>query len=124
MSAKEYPFLNQIVQNDIYVDDCLSGENTEELTLDKADQLELVPNRGVFSLKEVTFNKRDPPSNLSADDCSVNMVGMKCFPKEDMVSLDIGVLNFPKKQRGKKAVQGRNTISFNLTIRECDCNGT
>ena len=40
-SAKEYPLINQIVQNDIYVDDCFSAENTEELALEKPDQLEL-----------------------------------------------------------------------------------
>ena len=101
------------------MDDCLSGENTEELALEKADQLELVLNRGGFSLKGVTFSKRDPPNNLSTDDCSVNVAGMKWFPKEDMVSLDIGELNFAKKQRGKKPVQGRNTIPFNLTRRQC-----
>ena len=44
---------------------------------------------------------------------------MKWFPKEDMVSLDIGELNFAKKQRGKKPVKGRNTIPFNLTRRKC-----
>ena len=36
-----------------------------------------------------------------------------------MVSLDIGELNFAKKQRGKKPVKGRNTIPFNLTRRKC-----
>ena len=29
MSSNEYPLVNQIVQNDIYVDDCLSGEEHE-----------------------------------------------------------------------------------------------
>ena len=116
--AKEYPLINQIGQNDIYVDDCLSPENMEELALEKADQLELVLNRRSFSLKGITFSKRDPPNNLSTDDCSVMVAGMKWFPKKDMVSLDIGKLNFAKKQRGKKPVQGRNTIPFNLTRRQ------
>ena len=73
----------------------------EELALEEADQLELVLNRGGFSLKGVTFSKRDPPNNLSTDDCSVNVAGMKWFPKEDMVSLDIGELNFAKKQKSQ-----------------------
>ena len=94
---KTYKLVNQIVQNDIYVDDCLSGENTEELALEKADWLELVLNQGGFSLKGVTFSKTDPPNNLPADQCSVNEAEMKWFPKEDMVSLDIGELNFTKK---------------------------
>ena len=118
LSDKEYPLINQIVQNDIYVDDCLSGKNTE-LSLEKADQLELVLNRGGFSLKGVTFSKRDPPNNLSADYCSVNVARMKWFPKEDMVSLDIGEFNFAKKQRGQRTVQGRHTIPFNLKRRQC-----
>ena len=101
------------------MDDCLSGENTEELALEKADQLELVLNRAGFSLKGVTFSKRDPPNNLSTDDCSVNVAGMKWFPKEDIVLLEMGELNFAKKQRGKKPVQERNTTPFNLTRRQC-----
>ena len=45
---------------------------------------------------------------------------MKWFPKAYMVSLDdIGEMNFAKKQRGKKPVQGRYTIPFNLTRRQC-----
>ena len=104
MSAKEYPLINQIVQNNIYVDDWLCGENMEDLALEKGDQLEVVLNRGGFYLKGVTFSKRDPPNNLSPDDCSVNVARMKWFPKKDMVSIDIGELNFAKKQRGKKPV--------------------
>ena len=75
----------------------MSGENTEELALEKADRLELVLNQGGFSLKGVTFSKTDPPNNLPADQCSVNEAEMKWFPKEDMVSLDIGELNITKK---------------------------
>ena len=71
------PLINQIVQNDIYLDDCLSGESTEKLALKKADQLELALNLGGFPLKGVTCSKRDPPNNLSADHCSVKVVGMK-----------------------------------------------
>ena len=73
----------------------------EELALERADQLELVLNQGGFSLKVDTSSKRDPPSNLSADDCSVKIVGIKWFPIEGMVSLDIGELNFAKKQEAR-----------------------
>ena len=51
LSAKEYSLINQIVQNDIYDNDCLSGENTEELVLEKTDQFELIQDRDDFSLK-------------------------------------------------------------------------
>ena len=48
--AEEYPKVNQIVQNDIYADDCLSEEENVEKALKKADELELMLNHG-FTLK-------------------------------------------------------------------------
>ena len=39
-SAEEYPQVNEIFQNDIYVDDCLSGEQNVEKALQRADELE------------------------------------------------------------------------------------
>ena len=79
----------------------------EESALKKADQSELALHQGVISLKGVTWSKGDPRSNLSVVDCSVTMTAMKCFPKEDMVSLDIADLNFAKKQIGKEEIPSR-----------------
>ena len=98
MLSTEYHLVNQIVQNDIYVDDCLSGEENEQ----KADQVELALNRGGFSLKRVTFNGKEPPNTLIADNTTINVAGMKWFSKEDMLSLDISELNFAMKQHGWK----------------------
>ena len=81
--------------------------------------MELVINRGGFSLKGITFSGKEPPSTLSADNTSINVAGMKWFPKEDMISLDISELNFAKKQRGKKPVQQLNQIPEKLTRRHC-----
>ena len=75
--------------------------------------------RGGFSLKGITFSGKEPPSTLSADNTSINVAGMKSFPKEDMISLDISELNFAKKQRGKKPVQQLNQIPEKLTRRHC-----
>ena len=41
----QYPEVNQIVQRDIYVDDCLSGETSNELAFQRADELTLVLKR-------------------------------------------------------------------------------
>ena len=54
-------------------------------------------NCGGFTLKEITFTGGDPPSATSTDDSSVKVAGMKWFPKEDLLALDIGELNFAKK---------------------------
>ena len=45
-----HSLVNQIVQNDIYVDDCLSGEENEQKALERADQVELVLNCASVSL--------------------------------------------------------------------------
>ena len=64
LSAEEYPQVSQIVQNDIYVDNCSSGEENVEKALQRADELELVLNRSGFTLKGITFTGGDPPSTL------------------------------------------------------------
>ena len=87
--------------------------------MQRADQLELVLNRGGFSLKGVTFSGTDPPSKLSKDDSSINVAGMKWLPKDDVVSLDIGELNFAKKQEKKKPNKNQNIIPLRLARRHC-----
>jgi len=70
----QHPRANQIVQKDVYVDDCLSGESIKEL---RADELMLVLKRGGFGLKGFTFSGAPPPQDLSEDGESVNVAGMK-----------------------------------------------
>ena len=77
MSQVEYPKVNEIVKNDIHVDDCISGEQSEKEALKRADELEVVLNRGGFVLKGITFSNQDPPESLSNDGKSINAAGMK-----------------------------------------------
>ena len=58
LSQVEYPKVNEIVENDIYVDDCISGEQSEREALKRKDDLEVVLNRGGFVLKGITFKSR------------------------------------------------------------------
>ena len=59
-----------------------------------ADELEVVLNRGDFVLKEITFPNQDPPEPLSDNGESINVAGMKWFPKDDIIPLDIKDMNF------------------------------
>ena len=118
LSKDEYPDVNKIVQKDIYVDDCISGKSSQELTFQRADELSLVLRRGGFSLKGFTFSRRNPPENLSEDGKSINVAGMKWFPKSDYLQLDIGELNFAKRCKGKHAVPVYQ-IPQKLTRRHC-----
>jgi hypothetical protein len=120
LSAEEYPEVHRIVKRDVYVDDCLSGECSVDMANQRADQLEVVLNRGGFSLKGITFSKQKPSEKLSEDGNSINVAGMKWYPQEDQISLDISELNFAKKTRGKKPnSEAARTIPRNLTRRHC-----
>ena len=55
-----------------------------EKALERVDELELVLNRGGFTLKGITFTGSDPQSALSTDDSSVNVAGIKRFSKKDL----------------------------------------
>ena len=88
MSAVEFPEVNHIVEKDIYVDDCLSGAQNLKHAMIRADQIELVLNRGEFSLKGVTYSGKDPPATLTNDKASINVAGMRWFPKDNLVSLN------------------------------------
>ena len=118
LSKDEYSEVNMIVQNDTYVDDCMSGEISQDLNFQRADELSLVLRRGGFSLKGFTFSKKDPPENLTEDNKSINVAGMKWFSKEDYLQLDIGELNFAKRCKGKHAVPVLK-IPEKLTRRHC-----
>ena len=115
----QYPEVKRIVNEDIYVDDCITGEDEMDCAHTRADELEAVLNKGGFGLKGVAFSGEDPPSTLSDDGKTIFVVGMKWFPKEDEISLNIGELNFARKQRGKKPTNATNIIPSKLTRRHC-----
>ena len=67
----------------------------------------------------MTFSGKDPPATLTNDEASINVAGMRWFPKEDLLSLDISELNFAKKCRGNKLSEQQNIIPANVTRRHC-----
>ena len=52
----EYPKAHDVIMNDMYVDDCLSGDPSWDETLKIADELKLALEKGGFSLKGFTFS--------------------------------------------------------------------
>ena len=120
LSTNEYPEVNEIIQNDVYVDDCLTGENSTNLAMQRADEIEIVLSRGGFSLKGFTFSKQKPQESISKDNESMNVAGLKWFPEVDEISLDVTELNFNKKYRGKKVLtKDGDKIPAKLTRRQC-----
>ena len=49
-SQVESPKVNEIVKNNVYVDDCISVEQSKREALKRADELKVVINRGGFVL--------------------------------------------------------------------------
>ena len=114
----QYPKAYEVIHKDFYVDDGISGEDTEDGRDVAVAQLNLCTATGGFSLKGFTFSGQDPDKKLSVDGKSITVGGMKWFPKDDYVTLNIGELNFCKKLRGRK-VSNNNEIPDELTVRDC-----
>ena len=117
ISKNQYPEICEIIHKDIYVDDCLSGSLAETSAFKLSDELQIVVNRGGFSLKVFTFSGYPPCVSLSSDGESVGVAGLRWYPENDKVALDISELNFSRKYRGKKSLNKINTIPRKLTRR-------
>ena len=61
LSSSPNPIIQKL-QNDIFVDDCVSRENTIELAYQRTDELELVVNKGDSSWKESASQEKIHPS--------------------------------------------------------------
>ena len=71
-------------------------------------------------MKGFTFSGESPTESLSGDNKSINIAGMKWYPEDDKIELDITELNFDKKHRGKKLQSlERNAILKHQTRRHC-----
>ena len=84
-----------------------------------ADDLEVVLNNGGFPSKGVTFSGSIPAEGFSLDGSSISIAGMKWFPLEDTLSLDVNKLNFGKKSRGKKLIASEGVIPDVITKWHC-----
>ena len=78
---KQISTIYEIISREIYINDCISGSNSENEMLNIADKLEIVLNSGGFSLKGIAFLSKDPPESLSDDGVSIHVAGMKWYTK-------------------------------------------
>ena len=92
----------------------------EQIVMQLADEIQIILSRGGFTLKGFTFSGESPTESLSGDNKSINVAGMKWYPEDDKLELDITELNLNKKHRGKKLQSlERNAIPKHLTRRHC-----
>lgn len=83
-----------------------------------ADDLKVVIHHGGFGLKGFTFSGQSPQESLSSDGQHVSVAGLKWFPLEDEISLNVQDLNFAKKSRGRKPTLV-SSVPNDLTRRQC-----
>ena len=118
LSKEQYPDVYSIINKDVYVDDCITGEESISTAIRRADEMDIVCSRGGFGLKGFTFSGKNPPEKLTQDGESICIGGILWFSKNDYISIDITDLNFSKKIRGKKSIADTN-IPVKLTRRHC-----
>ena len=115
-----YPKAYDVIMDQLYVDDCMSGADTEKERSSKSEELSGALGMGGFKLKGFTFSGLDPPPNLANEDkVTINVGGLKWFPKEDLLSIKIPEINFGKKQRGKKSQCLAGVIPEKLNLKNC-----
>ena len=99
----KYPEVNDIIHNDTYVDDCLSGAESDELGQLRANEMTIVLKKSGFNLKGFTFSGKPPPTHLSKDGESIKATGSRWISESDELQLDVGEVSFAKKKQGKKS---------------------
>ena len=102
LSKDEYPRVFEVVHNEFYMDDCLSGGATVEESYELDNNLETVLLTGGFKLKGFTFSGEPTPEILSNGKEYINVAGYIWYSNEDISLLNIKNLNFVKKQRGRR----------------------
>ena len=119
ITEDEYPRAAEVIRNDTYVDDTLSGEDDPEARDKTMGELQLCLKRAGFDIKGFAVSGEDPPGHLSEDKISVKVAGMKWFCKSDTLKLNIGDFNFSKKTRGRKDKVAIGVIPEKLTRSNC-----
>ena len=113
----EYPMAYDIIHRDMYVDDCLSGENILEERVKATEQLQDCLAKGGFTLKGYTFSGDAPDLKLSKDGKSINATGLKWFPEGDFLMFNIGEISTARRVRGRKVKSKIKDMT--LTMRDC-----
>ena len=111
MMSSEYPLAQEIINRDVYVDDCVSGEDTEVQRDMAIEQLNQSVAYGGFTFKGVTRSGEDPSSALSEDGKSIMTGGLRWFPKEDYIVLNVGKVSDRFKNVDKLTVNDCASIA-------------
>ena len=105
---EEYPAAHSVITSSRYVDDVLSGGNSEEEVEQQIKQTEDCLKHGGFSLKYVARSGHKPPPKASSDGRTVGCLGLAWNTEEDTLSLAFSEDFFIKRLKGQKAAPDLN----------------
>ena len=114
----EYPMAHRALHEDLYVDDCVSGEDTEKDRRKVMDELRYCLGKAGFSLKGFTLSGLAPRSDLSSDGKSIDVFGMKWYAEKDFLMLNMSDFSFSRKFRGRK-IEKITDLPEKLTLTDC-----
>ena len=119
LCAEKFPCALDPILKDTYMDDCISGSESPEASRMAMDHIQCTTNVGGFDTKGFVYSGEDPPEALSDGKDFILAGGTKWFPKQDLIALNIGPVNFSKRVRGKKSEAGVGVVPDVLTKRNC-----
>ena len=93
LSRDDYPDVCDVINNDTYVDDCLSGTMSSDETNRVTDEMQHCLAKVGFTLKGFSISGASPPSHVSSNGTYVSVGGLLWDPLGDFVQLNIKELN-------------------------------
>ena len=97
--SDKYPKACKALLEDTYVDDCLSGADSEGDRTQMIEDLQLALCPAGFTVKGFTCSGSLPPDELTKDGVSVKVAGAKWFSKPDKISLESGDMSVSTKSK-------------------------
>jgi hypothetical protein len=94
----KYPDAKSSLERDRYVDDILSGADTEQKRQGQIDQVQELLDTAGFSLKYLVLSGQKPDEKASNDGQTIKLLGYKWNTELDILSPGIGELNVSKKK--------------------------
>jgi len=85
----EFPLALKVLTEDRYIDDVVSGANSEEERRLQIEQTKGCLAKGGFTLKFVALSGEEPHPKASSDGKHIGILGLLWEPKEDTLSLEL-----------------------------------
>ena len=79
MLKDKFPKAYEVIHRDFYVDDCMSGDDSEEAREHAINNSSLCLGERRFGLKGITLSGEDHDIKLSKDGTSIHTSGLKWF---------------------------------------------